>query len=68
VELLGQNVYGGGNLGSVGTYTVSGSTYTFTEDTGECTVNITGGTIGAGTSSNESGNGAGKGIGKHFPM
>ncbi len=65
---IGQNVYGGGNLGSVGTYTVSGSTYTFTEDTGECTVNITGGTIGAGTSSNESGNvfGAGKGIANTF--
>ena len=62
------NVYGGGKLGSVGTYTVSGSTYTFTEGTGECTVTIAGGTIGAGASSDDSGNvfGAGKGIANTF--
>lgn len=65
---ISENVYGGGNLGSVGTYTVDGNNYTFTEDTGECTVNITGGTVGAGTSSDESGNvfGAGKGVANTF--
>lgn len=54
------NVYGGGKLGSVGTYTVSGSTYTFTEGTGECSVTIAGGTIGADVF------GAGKGIANTF--
>jgi len=57
---VGGSVYGGGNLGSIGTYTVSGSTYTFTSNTGECSVTIAGGTIGADVF------GAGKGIANTF--
>ena len=38
------NVYGGGNVGSVGTYTTSSDmkTFTFTANTGECSVTISG--------------------------
>ena len=45
---IGGSVYGGGNLGSVGTYTTSSDmkTFTFTANTGECTVTIDAGTIG----------------------
>ena len=64
------NVYGGGNVGSVGTYTTSGDmkTFTFTENTGACSVTIDGGTIGTGVDQSTDGTfadgnvyGAGKG-------
>ena len=64
------NVYGGGNKGSVGTYTTSSDmkTFTFTSNTGICTVAISGGTIGTGVDMNTDGTfdngnvyGAGKG-------
>ena len=68
-QILG-NVYGGGNVGSVGTYTTSDDmkTFTFTENTGICTVAISGGTIGSGVAMSTDGTfangnvyGAGKG-------
>ena len=40
------NVYGGGSLASVGTFTKSGTTYTWTENTGKSEVTISGGTVG----------------------
>ena len=40
------NVYGGGSLASVGTFTQSGGTYTWTENTGKSEVIISGGTVG----------------------
>ena len=40
------NVYGGGSLASVGTFTKSGTTYTWTENTGKSEVIISGGTVG----------------------
>ena len=40
------NVYGGGSLASVGTFTKDGDVYTFTDDTGIARVNISGGTVG----------------------
>ncbi len=64
------NVYGGGNVGSVGTYTTSDDmkTFTFTENTGVCSVTIDGGTIGTGVGQSADGTfadgnvyGAGKG-------
>ena len=64
------NVYGGGNLGSVGTYDTSADmkTFTFTANTGECNVTISGGTIGTGVAMSADGTfadgnvyGAGKG-------
>ena len=72
------NVYGGGNLGDVGTidkadiknYTWSGSgDEDASNDTGICTVNITGGTVGDDENvSTEKGNvfGAGKGMADSF--
>ena len=68
------NVYGGGELGSVGKFTVSADMRTFTwgnpyNDTGVCNVNIAGGTIGTGgtmasdgTYANGNVFGAGKGL------
>ena len=78
-KMLG-SVYGGGELGSVGTFTVSDDMRTFTwgtstewNNTGICTVNINGGTIGAGVDMNADGSyangnvfGAGKGRGNTF--
>ena len=40
------NVYGGGSLASVGTFTKSGETYTWTENTGKSEVIISGGMVG----------------------
>ena len=40
------NVYGGGSLASVGTFTQSGGTYTWTENTGKSEVIFSGGTVG----------------------
>jgi hypothetical protein len=68
------NVYGGGELGSVGKYTVSADMRTFTwgdpyNNTGVCNVNIAGGTIGSGVAMASDGTfangnvfGAGKGL------
>jgi hypothetical protein len=78
-KMLG-SIYGGGELGSVGTFTVSNDMRTFTwgtstewNNTGVCTVNINGGTIGAGVDMNADGSyangnvfGAGKGRGNTF--
>ncbi|MBR0048872.1 MAG: hypothetical protein IJP74_06095 [Prevotella sp.] len=52
------NVYGGGNVGSVGTYTTSSDmkTFTFTANTGECSVTISGNAI-IGTGVDQSDNG-----------
>ena len=76
------NVYGGGNLGDVGTINKTniraykwtdeanpGDTYTY-NNTGSCTVTITGGTIGpdSETTPDDKGNvfGAGKGVAESF--
>ena len=78
-KMLG-SVYGGGELGSVGTFTVSDDMRTFTwgtstewNNTGVCTVTINGGTIGAGVEMSTDGSyangnvfGAGKGRGNTF--
>lgn len=66
------NVYGGGNLGDVGTYAPDGDGYNiFPQNTGICTVNIYSGTIGAkgkSTAEHASGHvfGAGKGLDDSF--
>ena len=68
------NVYGGGELGAVGKYTVSDDMRTFTwgnpyNNTGVCNVTIAGGTIGSGVAMSDDGTyangnvfGAGKGL------
>ena len=40
------NVYGGGSLASVGTFTKSGDVYTFQDSTGIASVTVSGGTVG----------------------
>ena len=57
---VGDNVYGGGKTGVVGTFSTSinpethGKEYNFNEDTGICNVTINGGTVGPSTPTTES--------------
>ena len=39
-------IFGGGNLGDVGTYNIDSKTYNFTSGTGVCNVTLNGGTVG----------------------
>jgi hypothetical protein len=52
------NVYGGGSLASVGTYTIDGTGHHYTDGTGKATVTINGGEIGMSTTDAASVSGA----------